>query len=321
MTVSSPVSPTCGRFASIDIGTNSVLLLVAESGHDGLCAVAERATITRLGFGVDRTGSLDGRAARRTLDCLRSYADEVSRLKASNLQVVGTSALRDVKGRDGFLDEAEKVLGVRPRVLSGTEEALLSFTGAVSGLILSDAVTVFDVGGGSTEVISGHVAADSVQISCAVSLNVGAVRLHERHVKHDPPLAEELLSVKQDVRALLPESKLYLYRDSLAVIGVAGTVTTLFAISRQMATYAGDCVHGGQLSREEICHWLQLFSHKSVAERRSIPGLETQRADVIGTGTLIVLEVLNWLGARNITVSDRGVRWGLIEQRFRNVVV
>ncbi len=260
MTELSPERATCRRVASIDIGTNSVLLLVAECEEGNVRAVVERATITRLGFGVDRTGQLDDSAARRTLDCLQSIADELDRLKVSNRQVVGTSALRDVSGGDGFLEEANKILGVRPRVLSGTEEAQLTFSGALSGLNLAESATVFDVGGGSTEVISGCISADSTQISRAVSLDIGAVRLHERHVKHDPPLLEELLAVKRDVRALLPESRLY--RDSRTVVGVAGTVTTLAAMSRQMANYEGHRVHGGLLSREQIRHWSELFAQQ-----------------------------------------------------------
>jgi exopolyphosphatase/guanosine-5'-triphosphate,3'-diphosphate pyrophosphatase len=258
---------------------------------------------------------LDDGASRRTLDCLRAYAQDLDRLGVLNRQVVGTSALRDIRGGEGFLDEAERIVGVRPRVLSGNDEAHLTFGGALSGLDLSGSATVFDVGGGSTEVVAGSFAGNLMQISCLVSIDVGAVRLHERHVKHDPPLLEELVAVRQDARSKLPVSRPY--RNSRSVIGVAGTVTTLSAISKQMADYDGEKVHGGRLGREEIQRLSGLLAQRTASERRHIPGLAPGRADVIVTGTLIVLEMMDWLEVGSIVVSDRGLRWGLVEQRTR----
>jgi exopolyphosphatase/guanosine-5'-triphosphate,3'-diphosphate pyrophosphatase len=274
--------------------------------------VEDKAVITRLGFGVDRTGRLDDAASERTLDCLQSFARELDQLGVTDRQVVGTSALRDASGGEEFLNRAERVLGVRPRVISGSDEARLTFCGALSGLNLAETVTVFDVGGGSTEIIAGRAGARESEIAEATSVDIGSVRLHERHVKHDPPRPEELLAVQQDVRAHLPESNQY--RASSRVIGVAGTVTTLFAMSNQMATYDGVRVHGGRLNRAEIQYWSDTLAHQTVAERRCVVGLEPRRADVIGIGALIILELMDWLGKSELIVSDRGVRWGLVEQ-------
>lgn len=246
MTQSSRAGGGGKRLASIDIGTNSVLLLVVEAAGDELRSVVYRAVITRLGRDVDRTGHLDVEASRRTLDCLRSYAAELDELGVDIRQAVGTSALRDAAGGEDFLDRAERVLGTRPRVLSGREEAELSFVGAVSGLNLLGTATVFDVGGGSTEVISGRAGPQAARILSATSVNLGAVRLHERHVKHDPPLEEEMLTVQQDVREHLPEAAPY--GESSFVVGVAGTVTALLAISRRMDVYEGERVHAQRLS-------------------------------------------------------------------------
>ena len=290
-------------------------MLVVERAGGGLRAIAERADITRLGRGVDSTGHLDEEATARTLVCLRSFADELDRLQVSNRVAVGTSALRDAAGGDDFLEKAERILRARPRVLSGKEEAQLSFAGALSGLNLAKKTTVFDVGGGSTEIISGYVNAESTQIKSAISINIGAVRLHERYVKHDPPLLEELKSVQKDVREQLPESALY--RGVSAVVGVAGTITTLFAISARMQVYEGEFVHGKSLTRQQIVDLSNGLSSQTVAERSRISGLEPRRADVVVAGALIVLEVIDWLGASSITVSDRGLRWGLVEQCAR----
>ena len=310
MTEASRADGSSVRRAAIDIGTNSVLLLVVEGvGHD-LHSIVDHAVITRLGRGVDQTGRLEAEASSRTLACLRTYADELDRLQVSSRQAVGTSALRDASGGDEFLDQAERVLGTRPRVLSGREEAELSFGGALSGLNLAGSATVFDVGGGSTEFIAGHAMAESQSIASATSVNVGAVRMHERHIKHDPALPEELKGVRQDVRSRLPESTPY--SGAANVIGVAGTVTTLLAISKQMATYDGSQVHGQRLSRTEVDRLYQALAQLSVAERSKIAGLEPRRADVIVAGALIVLESMDWLQARSIIVSDRGLRWGLV---------
>jgi len=287
-------------------------MLVVEAVGSDLHRVVDRAVITRLGRGVDRAGRLEAEASRRTLECLQTYADELKQLRVSNCQAVGTSALRDAAGGDDFLDHAERILGARPRVLSGQQEAELSFGGTISGLNFAGRATVFDVGGGSTEIISGDASDGSERIVNAVSVNVGAVRLHERHVSHDPPLPEELRAVQQDVREHLPDSAPY--GGSPLVVGVAGTVTTLFAVSKKLLYYQGDQVHGQRLSREEIANWTRALGAMSVAERCNVPGLDPRRADVIVTGAVVVGEVMDWLHANGIIVSDRGLRWGLVEQ-------
>lgn len=304
------------RVAAIDIGTNSVIVLVVESENGTVRTLLDRAVITRLGFGVDRTRRLDGTASERTLECLRSFADELDQLAVADRQVVGTSALRDASGGDEFLSLAEGILGVRPRVISGEDEAGLTFCGALSGLNLAEIVTVFDVGGGSTEVITGRVSARASEITGATSINIGSVRLHERHIKHDPAQPEEVRAVQRDIRSHLPESTQY--RVCSSVVGVAGTVTTLFAMAQQLTTYEGDRVHGGRLRREEIQYWAELLARKTEEQRRGIAGLEPRRADVIGIGAVIVLELMDWLGTSEIVVSDRGVRWGLVERALRS---
>ncbi len=297
------------RVAAIDIGTNTVLLLVAELSAEGeLRAVSERATITRLGQGVDRTRRLDADAVERTLASLAQYARELADTGVTRLAVVGTSALRDAEGGQGFLDAAERLLGERPRVISGAAEADLTFEGALSGLALQGPVSVFDIGGGSTEIITGTASASPL-VERAVSLDVGSVRLTERHVRADPPSASELERVVADVTGALRAAPRPAPEATL--VGVAGTVTTLAAIELGLAAYDPSRVHGHRMSREALLAVADRVATLDLAARQHLAGLEPKRADVIVAGAEIARQVLLWSGKAQLVVSDRGVRWGL----------
>lgn len=297
------------RVAAIDIGTNTVLLLVLEADGAGARALVERATITRLGEGVDRAHALAPEASARTLACLAGYAEELRRAGAERLDVVGTSALRDARGGEAFLKEAERLLGARPRVIAGEEEARLTFAGATSGLELDGALLVFDIGGGSTELVSGARAGGRARVASAVSLDVGSVRLFERHVASDPPSASELGRVRADVRAALASAPRP--PAGVTVVGVAGTVTTLAAVELGLAEYDPSRVHGAVLTRGAVSALTARLGGMSLSERRGTPGLEPGRADVIVVGATLVEELLAWASAPRLVVSDRGVRWGL----------
>jgi exopolyphosphatase/guanosine-5'-triphosphate,3'-diphosphate pyrophosphatase len=302
------------RVATIDIGTNTVLLLVAELGKDGaLTAFEERATITRLGEGVDQRRSLSPAAIERTNECLSAYATAIRAAGAERIAVVGTSAMRDAKGGDEVRAHVARVLGVEARVISGDEEARLTFAGAVSGLGLpAGEITVFDIGGGSTEVVLGRVDARGAptEISFARSFDIGSVRLTERHVKNDPPTPAELnalrLAADAEFAELVPVG-------DRPVVGIAGTMTTLAAVSLAMATYDGAAVHGHIMLRREIEHVVRDLAAKPLSERKSVIGLEPKRADVIVAGGTIAAVLLERLAAGRVRISDRGVRWGLAE--------
>ena len=316
------------RVAAIDIGTNSVLLLIAELRAGVLEPVLERATITRLGEDVDARRALSPEAARRTLACLEAYAREIEGQGVTRLAAVGTSALRDAAGGSEFLDAAERLLGVRPRVISGSEEAELTFHGALSGLDVAGAVCVFDIGGGSTEIIGGTAkqrsegasggSLEPAKVERAISLDIGSVRLFERHVRHDPPLAEEMSRIEVDIeRALATVGE----ADPNAVlVGVAGTVTTLVAIALGLTSYDSARVHGFTLSRSSADALAERLAAQSLAERLELPGLEPKRADVIVVGAAIARRVLDWSGRAELVVSDRGVRWGLAERLARSAL-
>lgn len=302
--------------AAIDIGTNSALLSIAARGEGSPVALLERCTITRMGEGVDKTRRLAPAAVERNLSCLRAYADDLRAHGNPPLDVVGTSALRDAEGASAFLDEAERILGVRPRVIAGEEEAALTFSGALSGLSLSGALLVYDIGGGSTELIVGDAAAKGAP-SSRVSLDIGSVRLFERHVHSDPPSPAELLAVQQNVVAELataaPMANLGQNR-TITLVGVAGTVTTLKALELGLPAYDGAQVHGAVLTLSAVEKLCEKLASLTLAERQRLPGLEPKRADVIVAGAIIVREILRRSGETESVVSDRGVRFGLLEK-------
>ncbi|MFO0663792.1 MAG: Ppx/GppA phosphatase family protein [Polyangiaceae bacterium] len=300
------------RAAAIDIGTNSVLLLVAERDANGVLSVLEeRATVTRLGEGVDRTRELRKEAIERTIGCLRTYAERVRALGVTELAMVGTSAMRDATNGPAFREDIAFLFGVPVRTLSGAEEAELTFRGALSGLTVPrEDATVFDIGGGSTEVVTDR-AADGE--SYAHSFDIGSVRLHERHLRTDPPTLPEIDALRADAKSILAPLADAKNARSAHVVGVAGTVTTLAAVHGSIAPYDGAKVHGYELNRGEVERVAKRLAGMPLSERQVVPGLDPKRADVIVAGAYVTLAVMDALAAERIIVSDRGVRWGLIE--------
>ena len=298
------------RIAAIDIGTNTVLLLVAEQSPNGaLQAVEEHATITRLGQGVDRTRALHHEAIARTTACLDAYGAIVKRLGVSRIEVVGTSAMRDARGSEVIQEHIRNVFGVDLRVIGGDEEAELTFSGALVGLPGAEAgreLFVFDIGGGSTEVVRGTI---DHSVSYKKSFDVGSVRLTERHVRSDPPSAGELDTIRRELRATFAE--LPPLPPGALPIGIAGTMTTLTAVSLKMAAYDGARVHGAHLATSELRRVVEHLASLPLASRREVLGLEPKRADVIVAGGLIALALLEHWNAESAVISDRGVRWGL----------
>ena len=304
------------RVAAVDVGTNTVLLLVAERSADGAFhAVRERAEITRLGRGVDRSGRLDPASIRDTVDVLAAYAAEARALGASDIACVATSAARDASNGEEFFARAQERAGVRPEVISGEEEARLVYASAWRdfGGPATGALAVVDVGGGSTELTWG----DGPEPRGRVSLQLGAVRLTERVVTSDPIAPEALAQLRLAADEALREAAAR--TDGLArgtLVGVAGTVTTLAAVRDALATYDAERVHGSALTLGEVDGLFARLGGLTLAERQALPGMEPKRADVIVAGCAIVAAAMRGLGFERLTVSDRGVRWGLLYDRF-----
>lgn len=306
------------RLAAVDIGTNSVLLLVAERGADGgFHALEDRCEITRIGRGVDASGELQSAAMERTLAVVARFAERAHQLDVAGLEIVGTSALRDARNGPRFLELVLERVGEEVTIISGQREAELVLAGVNTSFgALPAGSLVFDVGGGSTELIAvdphGGVAA-------LRSIDVGSVRLTERFIAHDPPRRDELRALKESVRTALsglPSSLHTLYREATAplLVGVSGTVTTLYAIEVGMTRYDASRVDGSTLDSAQLRELAARLAALSLHERRKLPGLEPQRADVIVAGSLIVAEIMDFVGSRALYVADRGVRWGLISE-------
>jgi len=300
------------RYAAIDVGTNSVLLLVAEKDSDNRwSSVFERAEITRLGRGVDASRRLAPESIAATVAAIEGFVRDAALHEASEIVVSATSAARDAVNGAEFLELTRQRAGVTVEIISGAEEARLSFASAHADFGGDSPLVVVDIGGGSTELIFGD---RSGAISFRHSFDVGAVRLTERLVKNDPPHPHELAQIEQvltETFATLPAPS-----AGTRLVGVAGTVTTVAAIVRRVEPYDPTVVHGLELTREEIDQTVTRLQQLPLALRRSLPGLQPKRADVVVAGAMVLRAVVSRIGAKNCTVSDRGLRWGLLADRF-----
>jgi exopolyphosphatase / guanosine-5'-triphosphate,3'-diphosphate pyrophosphatase len=300
------------RYAAIDVGTNSVLLLVAERQADGrFTAVEERSEITRLGKGVDKTKTLSPEALETTLRVLERFAQEAHDLGAKGIVATATSAARDATNGKDFLDGAKARAGLTVEIISGEEEARLSFGSAFTDFGGKAPLVVLDIGGGSTEFIYGSAKGE---VSFRHSFDVGAVRLTERHMKSDPPVQSELDAID----AMLDQSFATLPPPpaGFKMVGVAGTVTTLCAVARRVEPYDPAIIHGSTLTFDEVDAALNRLASLPTSLRKTVPGLQPKRADVIVAGGLVFRAAMRALKVTEVTVSDRGLRWGLLADRF-----
>jgi len=302
--VTSPV------LAAIDCGTNSTRLLVARGAGPGKEALARINTITRLGRGVDATGRLDPEAIGRTVDVLREYRAVMDEHGVERLRVTATSAARDAANRDDFFDAAEVVLGVRPELISGEEEAELSFRGATAELDPADGpFLVVDIGGGSTEFIVG-----TDEVEGSASVDIGCVRFFEQYIEHDPPMPEELHACISVTEAWLEDvaNQLPAVRSPKTFVGLAGTVTTMAAVELGLHEWDRDAIHHFRFERAAIEDVFRTLVTESLEDRIHNPGLEPARADVIVAGACIFVALVRWLGAEECLVSESDILDGLV---------
>lgn len=296
--------------AAIDCGTNSTRLLVARGGGADKEPLARVNTITRLGRGVDRTGRLDPEAIDGTIEVLRSYRGILDEHGVEHLRVTATSAARDAANRDEFFDAADAVLGVRPELISGAEEAELSFRGATAELDPSlGPFLVVDIGGGSTEFIVGT---DDVEGS--VSIDIGCVRFFEQYIEHDPPMPEELHACISVTEAWLEDvaNQLPAVRSARTFVGLAGTITTMAAVELGLHEWDRDAIHHFRFERDAIEDVFRTLVTEPMADRVHNPGLEPARADVIVAGASIFVALVRWLGAEECLVSESDILDGLV---------
>jgi exopolyphosphatase/guanosine-5'-triphosphate,3'-diphosphate pyrophosphatase len=304
------------RVAAIDVGTNTVLLTVAERRGRSFQPVVERAEITRLGRGVDRTGRLDPSAIADTVAVIARYAAEARSLGVTRIAAVATSAARDAANGAEFFEATRAAAGLVPEIIAGGEEARLVHLSAWSDFgTPGGRLAVLDVGGGSSELTWG----DGPVPQGRRSFQMGAVRLTERTSPGDPPSGDDLRRMQEAARAALLEVTKIRASGALAgarLVAVAGTVTTLAAVAQALPAYDAARVHGSPLSREALRVLLERLATLTTAERARLPGMEPKRADVIVAGAILVATALELGGFDALTVSDRGVRWGLLHDRF-----
>lgn len=284
--------------AAIDCGTNSIrLLIVRRDERTGALIDLERELeMVRLGYGVDRTGRFDPVAVERTLEAARRYARLIDHHGADRIRFVATSATRDASNREVFIEGIREILGVTPEVISGDEEAALSFRGAVSTLeaLPEGPRVVVDIGGGSTELVLGTEAPTS-----RVSLDMGSVRLTERHLRSDPPTAEEIAAAGADIDALLDRAEETMpLQSATSLVGVAGTVTTITAVAEGVQEYRPDAVHGSALTIGEATAVCESVLAMTRAERSAYGAIHPGRIDVIGAGALIWARILRRMAQR-----------------------
>ena len=295
------------RVAAIDVGTNSTRLLVAEARADGFRPLERRMVITRLGQGVDSRRRLDPEALERTLATIADYVAACGEYGVEELRVTGTSAVRDAHNREEFFDGVRALTGRMPDLLSADEEARTTFLGASSGLDAA-AVLVVDIGGGSTELILGRESPERL-----VSLDIGCVRMYEKHLLSDPPALEELASLRQEVAGELERA-----RDELAVpsgtrlVGVAGTVTQLAVLKTGISVYDPEVTHHTVMTHGDVRLLARRLESLPFAQRRGIRGLEPGRADVIVAGAEILQAVMEVFDAPEVTVSEKDILDGLV---------
>ncbi len=302
------------RVAAVDCGTNSIRLLVADAdpATGELKSLDRRMEIVRLGQGVDRTGQLAPEALERTFTACRTYARTIEELGAEHLRFVATSASRDAKNRDEFVRGVVDILGVEPEVITGDQEAQFSFTGATKELSgrcdLEKPYLVVDIGGGSTEFVVGDE-----EVRAARSVDVGCVRLTERHELSDPVTPAQIEAVRADVASALDEVELTVpLAEARTLVGLAGTVTTVAGIALGLDSYDSAAIHHSRVSAVQVREIARRLLSATHDERAAIPVMHPGRVDVIGAGALALLTIMERTGAGEVVVSEHDILDGIV---------
>jgi len=299
-------------YGTIDTGSNQVLIFIAKVDKGELKEVLlDRGEITKLGEGVNTTGILNDAAQDRTLKVMEEFKSLLDKYKVEKYYAVGTSALREAKNSSDFVARVKEKTGIEINVIPGEEEARLSFMAVVGGLSLKDKETVIiDIGGGSTEFIFGR----GVKILDRFSTKLGALKLTERFLKSDPvkesEFSEMMSYLKVELKDVNPPSK------NPFLVGMGGTMTNLSAIKHKLTKYKPEVVQGSYITLNELNGIIDDLKSRTVEKRKEIIGLQPKRADFILAGTGILKSIMQRVGAERITISDMGLRHGLMFDKF-----
>src|SRR3954449_11968455 len=295
------------RVAAIDCGTNSIRLLIAEVTDDGLHDLTRRMEIVRLGQGVDHTGRFADDALQRTFAALEEYAAAIAGAQVERVRMVATSATRDAANRDVFVDGVRERLGVEPDVVSGDEEAQLSFAGATAELTTSQwpaPYLVCDIGGGSTEFVVGGP--DGVE--AARSVDIGCVRMTERHLHDDPPTASQVKAATADIDAAIADADAAVgLRAARTLVGLAGSVTTVAALALGLQTYDPERIHHSRISAADVHGVAESLLAATHEQRAALPVMHPGRVDVIGAGALVLDRIMAYGKFDAVIVSEHDI--------------
>ena len=299
------------RVASIDIGTNTILLLIAEVEERRINPLFEAETVVGLGKGVQKNGILTKEAMNRGFETLSQYLERCQAMKVQKVFAVGTSALREARNSEGFLKLVQEKLNLSIEVITGEEEAKLSFLAVVRDLReVRESILVVDVGGGSTEFILGM----GNQISQWISLPVGSVRFTEQFLHSDPVQEEEWQKMERKIREVVVD--IPHPQGPFSMITVGGTATTLASVEQGLEEFIAEKIHHFVLSKEALKNQLLLYRCKTIDERRKIRGLPAARADVILAGGAILYLAMEELNCPSVLISCHGVRYGLLYKKL-----
>jgi exopolyphosphatase/guanosine-5'-triphosphate,3'-diphosphate pyrophosphatase len=302
---------TVQRAAAIDCGTNSIRLLVADVDLAAGTAtdVVRTMQVVRLGEGVDATGRFSQAALQRTFSACRDYAEVLRAVGGPPLRFVATSASRDVANRAEFVTGVRTILGVEPEVISGQEEGELSFAGAIMGLPDSARAPhlVVDIGGGSTEFVLG-----TDRPTHRTSVDMGCVRMTERHMVGDPPTPEQVAAARADIDALIARAgQLVPFDRAATLVGLAGSVTTVAALAMDLPGYDAEVIHHSVIPVADVRRVSDALLVMSRAERAALPVMHPGRVDVIGAGALVLRRIMDLTGAPEVLVSEHDILDGV----------
>ena len=299
--------------AVIDIGTNSIKFCIAKKNNGLITPMVDSVHVTRIGENFRQTGKISPSAMEKNLKTIHELCDQSRQAGVSRIIAIGTMIFRHAANADVFIQKVESLCGIHIHVLSGDDEARLSYLAALSSINgISGDICVIDTGGGSTELTFGK----DQNISKSMSFDIGAVTLTDSFFPHDPVAHHEIEQMYNHI-----QTKINLHEMTKSVnylIGSCGAITTMSAVKLKMSCYNPDLIHDSRLTRKDVQEQINLFASKTIRQRKQIPGIQKGREDIVLAGACIVESVMTQLQCDQIIVSDRGIRYGVLNEVFRN---